>query len=167
MHLYLGLILSALVLFMSGCGPIERKIMFNEQEFKSYAEKGTATIFGDAFLKTAGGEVRKAAGNTILLLPANSYTTEWINHNKRYMALQLTPADPRYFKYERQTTGDADGRFEFNELPPGQYYVATKIIWKVPSGGGGLTETGGWVSAMIQIASGEKKKVVVTDQLSN
>ena len=163
MHL-LALIFTGVVLLSYGCvfTPTTRTVMFNEDEFRPYAEKGTAIITGDAFLKTRGGEIRKGAGNTIYLMPVTAYTGEWIAHISMYSYLQIAPPDPQYFKYEKTTTADSDGRFEFTDLPAGQYYVATKIVWEVPSGGGGLSETGGWTSAKVQVALGEKKKVVVT-----
>ena len=156
----LGLLFAMIVLFSSGC-IAERKAMFNEDEFRAYAQKGNAVIFGDAFLKTRGGEIRKAAGNTIYLTPATAYTAEWIAHVTKYAARRMTPADPRYFQYERTTTADGDGRFEFTDLPPGHYFVATKIVWDAPTRGG-LTETGGWVYAQVEVAKGDKKKIVVT-----
>jgi hypothetical protein len=63
MHLF-NLLLAAILLLSSGC-VAERKAMFNEDEFRPYAEKGNAVIFGDAFLKTKGGDIKRAAGNPV------------------------------------------------------------------------------------------------------
>jgi hypothetical protein len=155
-------ILCSCVLFLPACVHFERKVMFSEDEFLPYAEKGNASIAGDAFLKAPEGYIQRGAGNTILLLPVNAYTSEWFNHVRHYKGGNYLPqADPRYSKYERQTIADSDGRFEFLNLPAGQYYVATQftegqfVTWKWK----------GWVTTAVQVGAGEKKKVVVTGLL--
>jgi protocatechuate 3,4-dioxygenase beta subunit len=39
-------------------------------------------------------------------------------------------ADPEYASYTRTTTSDSNGRFTFENVAPGKYYVATQIMWR-------------------------------------
>jgi hypothetical protein len=155
-----GLFLAAVVLLSSGC-VAERKVMFNDDEFRPYAEKGNAIILGEAFLRTRGGDIKKGFGNPVYLVPVTTYTQEWFDRVVKWN-LPMAPPDPRYSQYERVATVDMDGRFEFTDLPAGQYYVATKIEWEVPDKNGWTHTAGGWASAMVKVALGEKKKVVAT-----
>jgi hypothetical protein len=56
-----------------------RLVPFNEDEYLPYAGDGDATITGQAFLKTRGGDVKYGAGNTIFMNPVTSYSTEWMD----------------------------------------------------------------------------------------
>ena len=42
-------------------------------------------------------------------------------------------ADPEYASYTRTTTSDSNGRFTFENVAPGKYYVATQIMWRPKS----------------------------------
>ena len=55
----------------NGCVPIQevrplpRSEQFRAEDLVPYAEKGTSSIIGEAFLKTRGGSVKKGAGETV------------------------------------------------------------------------------------------------------
>jgi hypothetical protein len=55
-----------------------RMIMsFRESEMEPYRKHGTASITGQAFHKTQGGEIRSAAGIEIILMPGTSFFREF------------------------------------------------------------------------------------------
>ena len=56
---------------------VPRTAVFNEDEYATYAGDGTATITGQAFVKTRGGDVKFGAGNKVFLNPVTTYSTEW------------------------------------------------------------------------------------------
>lgn len=66
---------------LSSCASIAAKpiprVLFQESEYLALPKTGTATIIGQAFLKTRGGDVKTAAGNEILLNPVTSYSLQW------------------------------------------------------------------------------------------
>lgn len=152
--------LSAILL---GCihTPSPRLAVFNEAEYAPYVGEGTVSIYGDAFLKTRGGDVKKGAGNEVFLNPVTSYSTEWFERTI-IGGQPLEAADPRALKYHRKTRADGDGKFEFEKLPPGEYYLACFISWEIPGPYGSAQSTGGWVYAKVKLVPGERKKVVLT-----
>lgn len=138
-----------------------RLTQVNLDEYTPYDVSGTAVIYGDAFLKTRSGDVKKGAGNKINLNPVTTYSTEWFE--RMIIGSQLlVQADMRVHKYHRETIADSDGKFEFEGLPPGDYYLACRITWEVPIGYGQTSVTGGWAYAKVTVKAGERKKVTLT-----
>lgn len=133
---------------------------FDESQFAPFAGEGTATITGQAFMKTRGGDVKFGAGNKVKLFPATDYTNE-IRNRGFEGGENIGPFDPRLEAHVKSTLADASGNFEFKKLRPGTYHIACMITWEVP-GGGGLTPTGGIAHATATVAEGETVKVVVT-----
>jgi hypothetical protein len=134
--------------------------VFDEAEFAPYAASGTATVTGQAFLKTLGGDVKLGAGNTVQLLPVTTYTSE-LRRRGTLRGERVGPVDPRIEKYRRTTIADGNGNFEFRNLPAGEYYVTCVITWEIPSQYG-LQQTGGIAYGTVQVGAGETAKVVVT-----
>lgn len=153
----------ALVL-AAGCIPptvAKRRIAFDELSYAGYDAVGTATIKGQAFLKTRGGEVKFAAGGKVYCNPVTSYSTEWY-HRGVIDGETLETPDPRAEKYYRETQADAFGNFEFTSLPAGSYYLAAPIYWEVPFGRYGTDTTGATAGARVKVEAGETKKVILT-----
>ncbi|MFH0926206.1 MAG: hypothetical protein V1872_11375 [bacterium] len=162
-NIFFKIILVIPILLITGCAgslarPIQRQANFILEEYMPYKNTGTATIKGQAFLRQKGGNVVTAAGATIYLNPATSYSKEYFELQVM-RGLHLSEADKRMLEYERTTTGDANGNFEFNDLPAGEYYIATTITWYVP---GQYIPEGGNVGTKVGVKPGEMKKVVLT-----
>jgi hypothetical protein len=120
----------------------------------------TGKITGQAFLKTVGGDVKYGAGNTVALHPVTSLTTEWYD-KAIVQGIPLVTGNPHTDDYRKLTTGDGEGRFEFDNLPAGDYYVTCAINWGVPSELG-IVPTGGIAYARVTVRNGETVKAVVT-----
>ena len=138
-----------------------RHAQFNQDEYTSYGGFGTGIISGEVFLTTQGSDVKKAAGNKVFLNPVTTYSTEWF---KRQIigGQHLKEPDPRTFPYHHETVADSDGRFAFENLTLGDYYLACAISWEVPDGYGHTSVMGGWAYAKVRLKAGEHKKVVLT-----
>jgi len=156
-------------LLTTACAPVihPRLATFNEAEYKQYAGEGTATIHGEAFLKTRGGDVKKAAGNPVYLNPVTTYSTEW--YERAILAGEpLELADPRAIPFHRKTIADSEGRFEFTGLPAGEYYLACSIVWETPHQNMFnpydvyLVPTGGMAHGRAKVAPGERVKIILT-----
>jgi hypothetical protein len=155
------------IFLMLGCIKEPRlqntSVPFDSKVLLPYAEKGKARITGQAFLKTAGGDVKVAAGNSIELWPATDFVRE-IRRIKDagLQVANLTTEHVQIMRpYIRESIGDAQGGFEFADLPAGEYMLETYLTWKVP-GPDGLYDTGGVISAFVTVSDGESKRVMLT-----
>ena len=69
------------VVILSGCKGAEPLVPFNSSEFSRFDGVGKATIEGQAFAKTRGGDIKYPAGDAVYLVPATTHTTDWIVSN--------------------------------------------------------------------------------------
>ncbi len=98
-----------------------------------------ATIVGQVFLRTVGGDVRKGAGELVMVTPVTSYSRRFV--------LALTYSDnPAYIvrlgNVMRQVTekmepwtnivqADGDGKYSFRGIPNGEWYLISNLTWLV------------------------------------
>lgn len=129
-------------------------------QYSIYAQQGTAIITGQAFLKTRGGDVKYAAGNTIFLIPITPHTEEYVSVAviQRRVPVSGYQAPPQ--NAIRKVIGDGEGRFQFTTIPAGEYYILTDITWEVPSRTGS-TRTGGTAYARVSVADGQSVTNIV------
>ncbi|MDD5276763.1 MAG: hypothetical protein PHR16_11875 [Methylovulum sp.] len=132
--------------------------IYNPSEYTKYHQAGTAEVKGQAFLKTAGGEVRFGAGETVSLIPATAYSEEVIGYIQNYQFIRPSGVDPRWSEHFKKTTADGNGNFEFADVPAGTYYLECPIYWMA-----GDKETGHTVYKKVEVHDGDKIKVVLTD----
>jgi hypothetical protein len=160
-------------LYACGCEtavPPVARIPFPEEEYAALPKTGTGIVKGQAFLRTRGGDVKTAAGSEMRLNPVTSYSQQWYSVNyEAYLLRQgtagpvLGPPDPRLAKYILLTTGDGEGRFEFKNVPPGDYYLVTEVWWEAPAGSGAyLVRQGGPIVKRITVKNGEEQNVILT-----
>jgi len=164
----ISLLVVGVILTLSGCMPYMQKVErmpFPEEEYLALPKMGTgtATIRGQAFLKTRSGDVKYAAGTEIFLMPVTSYSNQWY-YDSYLPSKPMAKYDSRYRTYIGITIGDGEGRFEFLKVPAGDYYLSAKIIWEYVSGGRypTLTLTGGVAVKKISVEDGQEIKVILT-----
>ena len=145
-----------------------QRVPYNPEEFARYLVRGTAEVTGQAFMKTQSGDVKYAAGNEVWLNPVTSMSNQWykeiyLGTNHLYPKKELTVDDETLEKYGEAiivTLGDGEGRFKFQNVPAGDYYMVTEVIWQVP-GRYGLSKTGGWVCKKVRIRSGKSHNFIL------
>lgn len=140
----------------------ERAVPFDPAEYEPYSVDGTGSVEGQAFMRQRGGGVVTGAGSKVWLVPATSYAKEehlrGFLHNER-----LANPDPRAHGYWRGVLADADGRFRFERVPGGEYFVYCEIAWEYVGSNGFARNTGGIAGAQIALADGESlTNVIVT-----
>lgn len=124
-------------LLLSAC--VERKpatVAFSVEEAAFIKKPGTTTVTGHAFRSKPSGAVVNAAGEVIRLIPATAYARERFRNfygARKYVPHRDYPRDdtpdPAYGEYTRTTKAESNGRFGFEQVPPGEYFVTTQIIW--------------------------------------
>lgn len=151
-----------LLLVPSGCAlkpDIQTKTPFSSKDFEAYKAKGNGKIYGQTFLKTRGGDVKLAAGNTVALWPAPTFMREAMTLREGgYNVTNYTQEVVReILPYKRDSIGDAQGNFDFTDLAPGDYMLEVVITWEVAG-----SQTGGVVRKFVTLGEGQAMKVILT-----
>jgi hypothetical protein len=161
------LVLLMLAIGTVGCtAPTQQVISarkpFPEAEYLALQKVGTATVKGQAFLKTRGGEVKTAAGNEVFLNPVTSYSLDWYE-NSYIPNWKMEPADPRQASYMKTKLADGNGHFVFKNVPAGEYFLTTSVFWESATGyQSSLRRQGGIISKKIKVIEGEELELVIT-----
>ena len=88
-------------------------------------------------------------------MPVNKYTTALVAsevQGRSYLA------DPRFLKHVRTTQTDGAGNFAFTGLPPGDYYVLSKVSFdsaELTNEGGLTTVTSALNMTQVSIQNGQ------------
>lgn len=151
-------LLAVCACFLAGCAaPKARTTVFDPAEYVPFSRTGTGAVEGQAFLKTKGGDVKVGAGEPVYLNPVTAYSTEFyetyvVGYN------EIEAADPRAAEFRRDMIADGEGRFRFEGLPSGDYYLHCAIHWHYSEYG----QTGGIAHARVTVRDGEVTRAVVT-----
>ncbi len=109
---------------------------FPEADYAAFAAGGTATISGQAFLRTVGGDVKTGAGSDVTLDPVTDYSRVWWdNFGSWWSKKKEIPPDQRFRSARRFTQADAEGKFQFTGLAPGRYFLRSVVVWSGNQGG--------------------------------
>lgn len=108
-------------------------LLMNEGDIKQASKllgNGKGKASGQVFLMTKGGEPRYASGGHVSLYPVCDYIQRY---HKEYAksVLNFPEHDSAWFKFVRSTEADAQGNFQFENLPNGQYYIESSVFWEV------------------------------------
>jgi hypothetical protein len=146
-------------------------------DYYPYSKPGTATIDGQAFVIVRGGDVlldsrgylttisdnaRTASGNDVTLDPATPYAMDWyMKAGTSLRRFTNVPKDAAFRAARRTTVADESGKFKFEGLPAGRYIVRTTITWQTPRDSYRMMTQGGVASAVIDLAEGEQKTLII------
>ncbi|MBV8850989.1 MAG: carboxypeptidase regulatory-like domain-containing protein [Methylobacteriaceae bacterium] len=125
-------------------------------------KEGKTTIEGHAFVRRPDNVAENAVGQVVRLIPMTPYSetrfAEFYKGKKFLPAWQIPKieADPEYTSYTRTTTSDSNGRFTFENVAPGKYYVATQVTWRPK---GNLFSEGGALYDIVTMPNKDTKKV--------
>lgn len=122
---------------LAGC--VERKpatVAFSAEEAAFIKKPGNGVIVGHAFRTKPSGVVVNAAGQVVRLVPATAFARERFANfygKGKYVPHASYPrddeVDPAYSDYTRTTKAEANGRFAFDKVGPGTYFLTTQVIW--------------------------------------
>jgi len=96
---------------------------FDPAEAKAALSRGLATLKGRACSKYDGLRF-DAAGAKVILMPVTPYLDEWYKlREKKESKTTLVYMSDEAYKYRIEAVADAEGRFVFEGLKPGKYFV--------------------------------------------
>ncbi|HHW7508036.1 TPA: hypothetical protein ACU21B_001897 [Mannheimia haemolytica] len=173
---------------LSGCTPISYEEPIPQYTFKNSFDavqagqlilgEGTAKIKGNAFLKQKGGTVVTCAGNEVQLIPYTEYANERLSliygnvtkgYNSYYgRSFKFVNDDKNYHTYKKKTVCDSEGKFEFDNLKEGTYFVSTEVSWKISKYLTKYSEyptevtEGGYLLQQVQVNKDDSKSIVLT-----
>lgn len=111
-------------------------VSFSASEAAFIKRSGTGVVTGHAFRTRANGAVVNAAGEVIRLIPATAYAKERFTQlyaGRKFLPVARYPAqdavDPAYTEHTRTVKSEANGRFAFEGVAPGTYYLTAQVVW--------------------------------------
>ena len=143
------------------------KVPLNEADYAPYLGKGTAIIAGAVSIKMRAGDISNGAESFVYLVPATPYSTEWFEH-AMIGGRSISGTDPRSLRAVRSMVVGPDGRFQFSNLPAGDYYLSCTITRSIPPfhiGGFRLISPSTErvdTYARVTVKAGEQAQVIVT-----
>jgi hypothetical protein len=158
----------------AGCAtpapPTQMTAPFDASDVAWSRAVGTATVEGRAAI-AAGGESHTCAGGEAQLLPAGSYAAEMMrivfgSEVHGYAPLTSPPRYPTNIAAEFRNTVrrigcDAEGRFRFDAVPAGRWYVFSNVVWR-GTGGAETAPRGGALMQRVDVAEGARADVLLT-----
>lgn len=154
-----------LAMVLAGCvAAPEIQSTFDPAEAEHINRAGTATITGQAFLRRNDGIVVYGAGSDTVLVPASTYAKERVAALYRGGKVNnfVPPpknTDPRYEQMARRTKNDGEGRFTFDRVADGDYFVMTTVTWMA-----GDWRQGGNLMEPVAVRDGQNVDIIMTGQ---
>ncbi|PKM01843.1 MAG: hypothetical protein CVV14_01355 [Gammaproteobacteria bacterium HGW-Gammaproteobacteria-4] len=74
--------------------------------------------------------------------------------------VQFSPDDPAYQQTRKTAVCDAQGNFNFTDLPAGKYFLIAAVMWTIP--GQEYMPQGGALLKSVALANGKSERVILT-----
>ena len=133
---------------------------FDTAEYKFVKFNGEASIKGKILIPQRAGAEKPCSGCVITLNPATSYSEEFYIKTVKN-GIPIDEADIRVLKYIRKTTTDDSGKFVFNNIARGKYYLYSPIIYEIHNPKGGYKKTNAYVYKTIYVRPKQRLDVVL------
>jgi hypothetical protein len=125
-------LLGALLALAAACSShVREREAVNEREYAPYREPGNGVVVGQVSLTLKSGEVLEGAAGEVRLTPVTSESTLYIQNV--VMAGDTKPWKEAPDAIWWVAQADTEGRFRFEEVPAGSYYLTCLVAWR-PSG---------------------------------
>lgn len=135
------LLAALLVAAVSACNTVQQTVAFDETQ-SAFARKqvgrGSGSISGYAFFHAPTGRTYTAGGDWVTLVPATAYAQERIRilygprHVRSRLSLTAVPGDAaeEYVALTRRVKADIHGKFAFEDVMPGRWFVTATVRWQ-------------------------------------
>lgn len=121
------LLLPALV----ACSSREQETI-NRREYAAYRGKGTARITGQVSLTLGSGQVLYGSACQVRLTPVTTESTSFMNDVVKAGGTKEWKNKPDAVWWLARA--DDEGRFRFDDVPAGSYYVTCPVAWRDSAG---------------------------------
>jgi hypothetical protein len=166
-------LLAGSVVLASGCGshPLEVKAVPDPADYATCPSGSGSRITGTTFARSKNGGLVSGSGRSVTLDPSTRYATAVFRtvvdrQNKvSYFGSEKDTGtvmpDAVMLKCRRTAVADEDGKFTFENVPPGSYIVSSYLSWLRPDGKGEWV--GSWnVSAIAVQGDGKTLDLVLS-----
>jgi hypothetical protein len=128
-------------LLLAACVTVKPTVEFDEAQ-KAFAQKqvgkGTGTVTGYAFYHPDTGRTYTAGGDWIVLIPATPYAEERMRiiygeaRARPILSFRAMPTAPDddFVELTRKVKADIHGKFEFENVMPGRWFVTARVKWQ-------------------------------------
>ena len=145
---------------------VEIASRFDAGEAAHIHQAGDNVIDGRVFVRLWSGEEVPCAGHTVQLVPQTALARERMDRLygqaglRRHVRnpVKLEKPDPRYWDYMREAPCDAQGRFRFEGVADGGYFVVGSVSWR---GLHGHWQAGSLMQA-VEVRGGEAANLILT-----
>jgi hypothetical protein len=141
--------------------PTPRYPPYSQSEYAPFSQPGSSSIIGQAFMRTRGGDVKVGAGSEVTLDPSTPLSKSWWEQIGMLWNARSFAPPSEMLQYRKTVIADATGRFHFEKLPAGTYYVRSTVTWEAPTAAG-LALQGGLVGKEVPVREGESVEVILT-----
>jgi hypothetical protein len=144
-------------LALQDSGPSGDELRQLQEESAPYQKRGSGSISGLVTLETPRGQLTAPPGTQVYLTPATTYALQRL---QKYAIEKNELPEKRESQLMWFASTDAEGRFRFTELPPGDYILASRVLWSPSSTAGDSRAEVAY--ARVHLAAGESITVMVT-----
>jgi hypothetical protein len=115
-------------------------VPFDQRETSRLIREGANTVKGNAFIDQQGGGTATCAGQTVYLIPATAYAKQrmqaiYKNTERGVAAARIyyrfIPDPPEYRALMRTSKCDSNGKFVFERVSDGEFFIVVLIPGQV------------------------------------
>lgn len=138
---WLGRVVIIAALAVAGCNTVQQTIAFDDAQAafaRKQVGKGSGTVTGYAFVHARSGRTYTAGGDWITLIPATAYAEERMRiiygggRARPELSFAAVPGavDETYASLTRREKADMHGKFTFEDVMPGRWFVVATVHWQ-------------------------------------
>ena len=152
---------AAVSLTLQACArpEIAMTVAYEEKDHAAWMASGTAEISGEGFIRRPNARLARCSGGRVRLAPASPYFREWVRIIRRggnaANARQLAQAHKNAI---RTTQCNMQGRFTFENLPAGKWFVLTQVTYEDED-----TSDNSTFITEVETKAGEAAKVILSN----
>lgn len=138
--------------------PLPSVAAFQVADHAEYIDPGAGSVRGQAFLRQRGGGIVTCAGSVVYAHPATPFFRQLLAHNRAGGTSTMVPGANAALSLVRQTRCDAQGNFEFRDLPVGAWLITTSVRWSVRD-----SEQGGDLLKVAAVQAADEPALLLSD----